>query len=215
MPDENNLSANLVPSINEGFTQGGDLILQSTDGIDFSVHHVLLSLASPVFSELLQLGNRNQTVRFSENAEILALMLNFIYPRPTPTISSTEVLNEALRVANKYQIDSMKTRLREQLVLVDSPVSVYSSPLSALYIASTHGLTTEAELAARLASQQYDFGKGQDLKKLLDAASLPATAALVKLTGIPLTESTNTWNPESKGVTFFLDRTMQVGVYKM
>ncbi|KAG8690062.1 hypothetical protein FRC11_014084 [Ceratobasidium sp. 423] len=186
MSDQGAISADLPSAVNEGFTEGGDLAIQSTDGVNFSVHSILLSLASPVFSELLKTGNRDEIIRFSENSEVLALMLNFIYPRPTPTIPTMDLLNHAMRVANKYQLESMKTRLREQLVLVDSPVSVYSNAFGALCIASSYGFTAEAELAADLASKQCDFGKIEDLKKLIEATPGPATASLVKLTGIPL-----------------------------
>ncbi|KEP48236.1 BTB/POZ domain protein [Rhizoctonia solani 123E] len=187
------MTADSIPTVNEGFTRGGDLTLRSTDGIQFSVHSILLSLASPVLSELFQNGNKNQVIQFSENAEVLALMLKFVYPTSTPAVSTMSLLNDGIRVANKYQIESMKTRLREQLVLVDSPVSVYSNPLGVLYIASTHGFTAEAGLAASLASEQCDFGKGDDLKKVLDAAPIvhliPAATALIKLTGIPLVKT--------------------------
>lgn len=175
--------------VNEGFIDGGDLILQSTDGIDFSVHSILLSLASPVFSELLKSGNQTETIKFSENAEELALMLGFVYPKPTPIVSSMDSLNDAMRVANKYQLESMRARLREQLVLVNSPVSVYNNPLGALCIASTYGFIAEAELSANIASKQCDLGTVADLKKLVDATPSPATAALVKLTGIPLVKT--------------------------
>ncbi|KAG8710266.1 hypothetical protein FRC11_004696 [Ceratobasidium sp. 423] len=189
MPGENNATTNAVPAINEGFTQGGDLTLRSTDSVDFSVDSLFLSVASPVFAELLGTENREETIRFSENAEVLALMLKFIYPKPTPTISSMELLNDALRVANKYQLDSMKVRLREQLVHVDPPVSLYANPLGVLYVASAHGFAAEAELAASNAARRCDFGEGDDLKLLLDAAPNPAITSLVKLTGIPLVKT--------------------------
>ncbi|KAG8690063.1 hypothetical protein FRC11_014085 [Ceratobasidium sp. 423] len=172
-----------MPAINEGFTEGGDLTIQSTDGINFSVHSLFLSVASPVFSGLLKATHQNEIVRFSERAELLALVLKFIYPLPSPIIPSIDLLNEAMRVANKYQLDSMKARLREQLTLADSPVSTFSNPLGVLCVASVHGFTAEAELAAKVASKQYDFGRIDDLKMLVDAC--PATASLVKLVGIP------------------------------
>ncbi|KAG8690060.1 hypothetical protein FRC11_014082 [Ceratobasidium sp. 423] len=189
MPGENNATTNAVPAINDGFTQGGDLTLRSTDSVDFSVHSVLLSLASPVFSELLGAENREEVIRFSENAEILALMLKFIYPRPTPVVSSMGLLNDALRVANKYQLDSMKGRLREQLTLAASPVSVYANPIGALYVSLTYGFTTELKLATSLSSKQYDLGRGEDLKKFLDVAPSPTAAVLVGLAGVPLVKT--------------------------
>ncbi|KAH7325326.1 hypothetical protein B0J17DRAFT_710331 [Rhizoctonia solani] len=176
------------PVVNEGFTEG-DLTIRSADGINFKVHSLFLSVASPLFSDLFKAGNNNEIFRFPENAEVLAVMLKFIYPKPTPVITSMHLLNDAVRIAKMYQLDNMKTRLREQLVLVDSPVSVYSNPLGALCIAATHGFTPEAELAANLASKQCDFEEGEDLKTLVDATQGPATAELVKLTGIPLVKT--------------------------
>ncbi|QRW18537.1 The BTB (BR-C, ttk and bab)/POZ (Pox virus and Zinc finger) domain [Rhizoctonia solani] len=86
---------NTLPPPNEGFTHGGDLVLRSTDNVDFSVHALFLSVASPVFSDLLKSGSREEVVLFSERAELLALMLKFIYPRPTPNITSLDLLDDA------------------------------------------------------------------------------------------------------------------------
>ncbi|CAE6414186.1 unnamed protein product [Rhizoctonia solani] len=168
---------------NQGFTQGGDLTISSSDRVDFNVHSVLLSLASPTFADLLKSTNLNETVRFSERAELLALVLQFIYPLPSPVISSHQLLNDALRVADKYQLTSMKARLREQLKMADSPVSAYSNPLAAVCVASSHGFTPEADIVVQVAMKQYDFGKPEDLKTLIDTD--PAATALAKLVGIP------------------------------
>ncbi|CAE6424613.1 unnamed protein product [Rhizoctonia solani] len=189
MSGENNATVDSVPAINEGFRHGGDLTLRSTDNVDFSVHSLFLSVASPVFAELLGTENRDEVIRFSEKAKVLALMLGFIYPRPTPTISSMELLNDALRVAEKYKIDHMKSRIREQFITVGSPVSVYADPIAVLYTALTHGLSAEVKLAAILSSKNHDLGKEEDLKKLLDMAPTPTAATLVGLTGIPLVKT--------------------------
>ncbi|KAG8690061.1 hypothetical protein FRC11_014083 [Ceratobasidium sp. 423] len=172
-----------VSTINEGFKQGGDLTIRSADDVNFSVHSLFLSVASPVFSDLLKTKNQNESIRFSEKSEVLALILQFIYPLPSPIIPSLELFNATMRVADKYQLTNIKARLREQFTMADSPVSVYSNPLAALSVASVHGFIAEAELAAKFASKQYDLGKMDDLKRLIDTA--PATAALAKLIGIP------------------------------
>ncbi|KAH7325324.1 hypothetical protein B0J17DRAFT_633043 [Rhizoctonia solani] len=138
MSDENITAEEPALAVNEGLTQGGDITLRSTDGIDFSVHSLLLSLASPVFSELLR-TDRDEVIEFSEDVEILALVLNFIYPKPTPTITSISLLNDAFRAANKYRLDSMKTGLREQIAPVDSPVSAHADPLAAFFLAPAYG----------------------------------------------------------------------------
>ncbi|KDN40283.1 hypothetical protein RSAG8_08193, partial [Rhizoctonia solani AG-8 WAC10335] len=116
-------------------------------------------------------------------------MLKFIYPKPTPIIKSMNDMNDAVRVASIYQLDSMKCRLREQLVLPESPVSVHTNPFGALCVASTHGFIPEAKLAAKNASKQCDFGKGEDLTQLVNATQNPSTAELVKLTGVPLVKT--------------------------
>ncbi|CAE6465974.1 unnamed protein product [Rhizoctonia solani] len=175
--------------VNEGFTGGGDLTIRSTDGVDFSVHSLFLSEASPVFSELLRDENRTKLIQFSDKVDVLALTLKFIYPKPTPIITSTNLLSDAVRVANTYQLENMKSRLREQLLLVDSPVSIHVNPFGALCVASTHGFVPEAELAAKVASERCTLEKEEDLKGLVYATRGRATAALVKLTGIPLVKT--------------------------
>ena len=59
---------------------GGDIILRSIDGVEFLVHSVILGVASSVFEGLLQVGTNRDAVELSENAEILSLVLRFIYP---------------------------------------------------------------------------------------------------------------------------------------
>ncbi|CAE6510198.1 unnamed protein product [Rhizoctonia solani] len=179
---------NPPPTDRQGFTEG-DLTIQSADGVNFKVRSSILYEASPVLSNLFKGRNNDDIVQLSETAEVLALMFTFIYPRPTPIINSMDLMNEAVRVANIYQLDSMKARLREQLVLPDSPVSVHTNPFGALCVAATHGFTREAELAAQNASKQCNFGQGEDLAKLVNATQNPATAQLVKLTGIPLVKT--------------------------
>jgi hypothetical protein len=186
MPEEINLISAPIPAANEGFTQGGDLILRTIDGVDFRVHSLFLSVASPVFSNLLKSESRKEVVCFSENAELTSLMLQFIYPRPTPTIASMKPPNDALRVANKYQLENMKSGLCEQMMMANSPVSAYNDPLAALHVAFTHNFTTGVELASSVVSKTYEFGTIDDLKKLLNTSPSPATAALLSLVGIPL-----------------------------
>ncbi|KAG9084467.1 hypothetical protein FRC06_004075, partial [Ceratobasidium sp. 370] len=169
---------------NEGFNHGGDLTLRSLDGVDFSVHSIVLSIASPVLADMLCIGTQETTVDVAESSEMLSLMLNFIYPRPPPQILSFDILGKAFHVADKYQLEGMKHHLREKLLLKGSPVSVFSDPLRVLAFASVHGLTEEAALAASLAYGSHDFNKADDLIKLIKA--MPSVAApVVKMIGVP------------------------------
>ncbi|KAG9094245.1 hypothetical protein FS749_012831 [Ceratobasidium sp. UAMH 11750] len=169
---------------NEGFSSGGDLTLRSLDGVDFSVHSIVLSIASPVLADMFCIGTQKTTVDVAESSEMLSLMLNFIYPRPPPQISSFDTLETAIHIADKYQLEGMKHRLREKLLLKGSPVSVFSDPLHALAFASVHGLAEEAKLAASLACESHDFHKVDDLMKLINAMP-PIVAPVVKMIGVP------------------------------
>lgn len=170
-------------AVNDGFTEGGDLIFRSSDGIDFRVHSIVLSLATPAFSDLRSTGTQREVVKLGETSEVVALMLGFIYPKPPPIISSFELLGKAMAASNRYQLQGMKAQLRERLSLISSSVSVYTDPLSALSVASSNGFREEADLAALIASKRHNFQNVDDVLKLVDAA--PSAAALLKLIAIP------------------------------
>ncbi|KAG8701545.1 hypothetical protein FRC09_005296 [Ceratobasidium sp. 395] len=170
-------------SVIKDFGSGGDTILRSLDGIDFRVHSVVLSLASPVLADMFRLGTQQTTVNVAEASDMLDFLLKFIYPGPPPPVSFFEVLEKGLHLADKYQLEGMKLHLRERLSLKSSPVSAYSNPLRALAFACAHGLTEEASLAASIAFESYDFRKVNDLAKL--CKEMPSIGPIVKMIGIP------------------------------
>ncbi|KAG9084466.1 hypothetical protein FRC06_004074 [Ceratobasidium sp. 370] len=168
---------------NKDFGSGGDITLRSLDGVDFRVHSVVLSLASPVIADMFHLGAQQAVVNIGETSEMLSFLLNFIYPRLPPPVPSFEVLEKGLHLADKYHLEGMKLHLRERLSLKASPVSVYSDPLRALAFACAHGLTDEAKLAASVAFKSYDFRKVDDLLKI--CKGMPSIAPIVKMIGVP------------------------------
>lgn len=184
-------STEVLPSteespLNQGFTEGGDLTLQSLDGLDFSVYSLLLSLASPVFSDMFALGTKTKEniIPVGETSEMLALMLKFIYPLPSPPILSFDQLSKALHVADKYQLNGMKSRLREQLVMQPdhSSVSMSDDPLRALAVASAHGLHEEADESMSLASKRYNFQQADGLARLAEV--IPSAVPFIRLFGV-------------------------------
>ncbi|KAG8690461.1 hypothetical protein FRC11_011448 [Ceratobasidium sp. 423] len=167
------------------FSHGGDLILKSIDGQTFNVHSVILSVASPVFADMFEIGSRNpgETVELAETGEMLDLMLRFIYPKESPTISSFEMLNKAMHVARKYELEGMHRQLRRELAMAGSPVSYASDPLGAYAFATDHELKDETKLSLDLARQTYQFNTIDDLLKLSKTA--PASIPWILLVGIP------------------------------
>ncbi|KAG8742047.1 hypothetical protein FRC10_002073 [Ceratobasidium sp. 414] len=127
-------------------------------------------------------------VDVAESSEMLGLMLKFVYPCSPPTIPSFEILGQGLHIADKYQLQGMKSRLRKELSLKGSAVSVFSDPLRALAFATTHDLADEAALAVSVASQSHDFHNPDDLVKL--AQTMPSVAPVVKMIGMPSARTT-------------------------
>ncbi|KAJ7776040.1 hypothetical protein DFH07DRAFT_732034 [Mycena maculata] len=108
---------------------GADVILRSSDGIDFHVHRLVLSLASPFFKDMFTLPQPNSepdytkpdtpVILMSESALVLDRALRFWYPGAEPTL-------EAL--IPKYDIHFIiplaKSRLRGHLE--EDPVGVFA-----------------------------------------------------------------------------------------
>ncbi|KAG9124977.1 hypothetical protein FRC07_009499 [Ceratobasidium sp. 392] len=170
-------------STNEGFRTGGDVTLRSLDGVEFSVHSLFLSVASPVLAHMFCAGKKEAVVDVAETSEMLSFMLKFIYPFPPPPIASLELLGKGLHVADKYGLEGMKGRLRKELSVRGSPISVFGDPLRALAFATVHDLADEAALAASVAAESRDFHKTESLVEL--AQTIPAIAPIVKMIGTP------------------------------
>ncbi|KAF7304474.1 hypothetical protein HMN09_00849700 [Mycena chlorophos] len=135
-----------------------DLILISSDNIEFRVHRVILALASPVFRTMLSLpqpqldgaaeGKNEELPRVpvGESAVILEGMLRFWYPGATqPHISSITQLNEILEaMIIKYEMEfiipTAKYRLRDFVV---------SEPLASFAVAARYDWNDVALEAAK------------------------------------------------------------------
>ena len=75
-----------------------NLIIRSSDNIDFRVHKSLLAMASPFFKDLLSLPQPSDSeivdgvpvVRLPESSELLNNLLSILYPVPTVMPNSYE-----------------------------------------------------------------------------------------------------------------------------
>ena len=82
-------------------SRDADVVLRSSDNVDFRVHKSILKLASPVLAALISLTplppsaprrhRRRRVVPLAEPGESLDLFLRFIYPVPEPPLSLDEV----------------------------------------------------------------------------------------------------------------------------
>ena len=75
-----------------------NLIIRSSDNIDFRVHKSLLAMVSPFFKDLLTLPQPSDSeivdglpvVRLPESSELLSCLISIIYPVPTVMPNSYE-----------------------------------------------------------------------------------------------------------------------------
>jgi hypothetical protein len=75
-----------------------NLIIRSSDLVDFRVHKSVLAMASPFFEDLLSLPQPSDSeivdglpvVQFSESSELLSSLLSILYPVPTVIPNSYE-----------------------------------------------------------------------------------------------------------------------------
>jgi len=143
-------------------TSDGDIILRAgTDPgpkYDFRVHKFILSLASPVFKDMLTLPkppNKNGTehpdipvVDVTDTPDVLDMVLRFIYPGvEPPKFTSVPPLSAVLSAADKYCITSMVPMLRDALkaLLPGDPFGVY-------IVACRFGFSEEAKAAAMVST---------------------------------------------------------------
>ncbi|KZV70874.1 hypothetical protein PENSPDRAFT_651179, partial [Peniophora sp. CONT] len=92
-----------------------DAILRSSDGVDFRVHRLFLSKASPVFADMFALPSGDSAVgdELKENLHVIAMsedeaslriLLGCCYPTPEPVaLGSIEDAERAWVIADKFQ----------------------------------------------------------------------------------------------------------------
>jgi len=138
-----------------------DVILRSSDGIDFRVFKLFLSLASPFFETLFDIpqpaeASDDQEVKEGlavvpviEDSKTLDALLRFCYPCTLADDPTLEVLQDALDVleaARKYSLDAIEKKARQAIT---SPKILEAEPLRCFAIAHRGRLREETLLAAR------------------------------------------------------------------
>ncbi|CCM02328.1 uncharacterized protein FIBRA_04420 [Fibroporia radiculosa] len=134
-----------------GFTDA-DLVLRSSDAVDFRAHRCILSAASPFFRHMFTLPQAASpepeipVVDVSESQAVLETLLRFVYPMPDPPIRTLDSLSSVLTAAAKYDMIPAIDSLRRLLV---APEFVEAAPTRVYAIASRFELEEEAKIASR------------------------------------------------------------------
>jgi hypothetical protein len=141
-----------------------DVILRSSDNVDFRVFRLLLSLASPIFNDMFampqaseKINDNNQEmkdglpiIQLAEDSQTLSKLLITCYPRyagDAPELETLEDLQAFLEVATKYEMDEAAGKYaREELV---APRFLEGEAVRVFSIAHRWNLTKEIRIAAR------------------------------------------------------------------
>jgi len=111
-----------------------DLVLRSSDGVNFRVFKIILSLASSVFADMFTLpsppasSDEPPVVMLPEDADTLDLALRHCYPIRSPEVVKQRDARVLLEFARKYQVDLIEPSLTRFLTdtIESDPVGVYA-----------------------------------------------------------------------------------------
>jgi hypothetical protein len=135
--------------------QHADIILRSTDNVDFKTFKCLLSFASPFFEAMFSLPQHSSNdeikdglpvVQVPECSEALRTLLLFCHPGCAPVLPDLRQFPTILGPAIKYDMQGVVARIRSMLI---APQFIEKEPLRVFAIATRFNLDDEAILAAK------------------------------------------------------------------
>ena len=135
-----------------------NIILRSSDQVNFRVHKSLLAMSSPFFKDLLslpqppgdELVDGLPVVQLSEDADLLNSLISLLYPIRRVRPGSYEKVFALLAACQKYDMVSIQSNIRAEIQRGAFPAPVEPEGFNAYAIASSMGLIPEMENAARL-----------------------------------------------------------------
>ncbi|KAH9058073.1 hypothetical protein EDB87DRAFT_1811233 [Lactarius vividus] len=135
-----------------------NIIVRSSDQVNFRVHKSLLAMSSPFFDDLLSLPQPPDgeivdglpVVQLSEDADLLNSLVSLLYPVPPVVPGSYEKVFALLAACQKYDMVSIQSYIRDEIKRGRFPMPVRTEAFRAYAIASNLGLIPEMENAGRL-----------------------------------------------------------------
>ncbi|KAI9441840.1 hypothetical protein H4582DRAFT_1810422, partial [Lactarius indigo] len=135
-----------------------NIIVRSSDKVDFHVHKSLFAMSSPFFKDLLSLPQPPNdelvdglpVIQLSEDADLLNSLISLIYPISPIIPSSYEKVFALLAACQKYDMELVQSNIRAGIKNGTYPTPVEAEAFRACAIAGTLGLAPELENAARL-----------------------------------------------------------------
>lgn len=139
-------------------SKDANVVLRSSDNVDFKVHKHIIKLASPVLAAFISLApspppppsasrrhHMRRIVELSDPSEFLDMFLRFVYPVPEPLLALDDVAT-VLELSHKYDSSTVTSRMRTHLL---RPEFLESDPLQVYALASFAGMDDVVQIAAR------------------------------------------------------------------
>jgi hypothetical protein len=136
-----------------------NIVLRSSDQVEFRVHKSVLALSSPFFGDLLSLPQPPDgefvdglpVIQLSEDADLLKILVPLLYPVSPAIPNSYEKAFALLSACQKYDMVSIQSNVRAEINRRGSPTPLGADDAFHKYaIASRLRLIPEMESAARL-----------------------------------------------------------------
>ncbi|KAJ7633565.1 hypothetical protein DFH06DRAFT_688867 [Mycena polygramma] len=127
-----------------------DIILRSSDEIDFHVHRVVLGLSSPVFAHMFASPQPDTEpavpiVRMAESGAVLDRILRFWYPGAEPVVQNLGQLREILEILlQKYDMQAIVPLGQQYL-----RGYIEAEPMGCFAVAASHNWDALALIAAK------------------------------------------------------------------
>ncbi|RPD54216.1 hypothetical protein L227DRAFT_354484 [Lentinus tigrinus ALCF2SS1-6] len=158
----------------------GDVIIRTSDGVEFHVHRRRLSDASPVFADMFALGRETAAaagekpdVAVSEPSAVWEKLLPFCHLAEEPPITLDDI-PLLLEAGRKYRMVAVTWRMRAYLF---RPEFLDEKPFAVYALACMTGVPRVAAIAARRTlagplypeyAKEYGYVSGLALYNLLD-----------------------------------------------
>jgi BTB/POZ domain len=156
--EDSQAQVNSTTSVSEALNvTDANVIIQSSDLVNFHVHKSVLAMASPVFKDLFSLQpSASESVdglpvaKLTEDAELLNCLFSMLYPVHLVIPKSYDKVLYLLAACQKYDMGQIQAFIRDEVSRGRFPTPVGAEVFGAYAIASGKRLIPEMENAARL-----------------------------------------------------------------
>ena len=147
-----------------------DLIIHTSDGVNFAVHRIFLTVASQLLKRFLSSGSSSpcppleglfltrdgdrDTVNLVEDAQTTERVLQYCYPFSNPVFTDLDEIQAVLEMMKKYGMKGLMNKVKGSLI---QPTFLDEQPLRVFAIAYRYGLEEEGRMAAKYTLRQPFF----------------------------------------------------------